>query len=61
MNVWNEPYGYACYHPLFVFYQLGDLERAPHSPASADTPAGSASRRFRTKAPSYGDFGSSNA
>jgi hypothetical protein len=27
MSVWNGHYECACYHPLFVFNQSGDLER----------------------------------
>jgi hypothetical protein len=27
MSVWNGHYECACYHPLFVFKQFGDLER----------------------------------
>ena len=27
MSVWNGHYACTCYHPLFVFNQLGDLER----------------------------------
>jgi len=27
MSVWNGHYACACYHPLFVFNQFGDLER----------------------------------
>jgi hypothetical protein len=25
MSVWNGHYAWACYHPLFVFNQFGDL------------------------------------
>src|SRR5262249_27579431 len=27
MSVWNGHYACTCYHPLFVFNQVGDLER----------------------------------
>ena len=27
MSGWNGRYACTCYHPLFVFNQLGDLER----------------------------------
>jgi hypothetical protein len=27
-SVWNGHYDCTCYHPLFVFNQFGDLERA---------------------------------
>src|SRR3954469_3683872 len=26
-SAWDRPFGCTCYHPLFVFNQLGDLER----------------------------------
>ena len=31
MSVWNGHYACACYHPLFVFNQFGDLERCARS------------------------------
>jgi hypothetical protein len=39
MSVWNGHYECACYHPLFVFNQFGDLERCalrPRNVHSAD-------------------------
>jgi hypothetical protein len=36
---YNGHFGYTCYHPLFVFNQLGDVERyalRPHNVHSAD-------------------------
>ena len=39
MSVWNGYYECACYHPLFVFNQFGDLERCalrPNNVHSAD-------------------------
>ena len=32
MSVWNGHYACACYHPLFVFNQFGDLERCALRP-----------------------------
>jgi len=40
MSVWNGHYECACYHPLFVFNQYGDLERCALRPGdvhSADS------------------------
>jgi hypothetical protein len=36
MSVWNGHYACACYHPLFVFNQFGDLERSALNVHSAD-------------------------
>jgi hypothetical protein len=32
-SIWNGHYACTCYHPLFVFNQLGDLERCALVPA----------------------------
>ena len=34
MSVWNGHYACACYHPLFVFNQFGDLERCALRPGN---------------------------
>jgi Transposase DDE domain group 1 len=34
MNVWNGHYACSCYHPLFVFNQVGDLERCALRPGN---------------------------
>jgi hypothetical protein len=36
MSAWNGHYECACYHPLFLFNQFGDLERCALRPGSAD-------------------------
>ncbi len=56
MNVWNEPYGCACYHPLFVFNQLGDLERRALLAGVGRHARKLGLARFRTDAPSCGNL-----
>src|SRR5260370_27739162 len=34
MSVWNGHYACTCYHPLFVFNQLGDLDRCALRPGN---------------------------
>jgi hypothetical protein len=34
-SAWNGPFGCTCYHPLFVFNQIGDLERCLLRPGNA--------------------------
>jgi DDE family transposase len=53
MSVWNGHYECACYHPLFVFNQYGDLERCALRPRSAVTSitACAAKREARKTAP----------
>src|ERR1700740_931652 len=34
MSVWNGHYACACYHPLFLFNQFGDLERCALRPGN---------------------------
>jgi hypothetical protein len=34
MIVWNGHYACACYHPVFVFNQFGDLERCALRPGN---------------------------
>jgi hypothetical protein len=40
MSVWNGHYDCACYHPLFVFNQFGDLERCPLRPGNVHSADG---------------------
>ena len=40
MSVWNGHYGCTCYHPLFVFNQLGDLERCALRPGNVHSADG---------------------
>jgi Transposase DDE domain group 1 len=40
MSVWNGHYACACYHPLFVFNQFGDLERSALRPGNAHSADG---------------------
>jgi hypothetical protein len=40
MSVWNGHYACACYHPLFVFNQFGDLERCALRPGNVHSADG---------------------
>jgi hypothetical protein len=40
MSVWNGHYVCACYHPLFVFNQFGDLERCALRPGNGHSADG---------------------
>src|SRR5262249_2203816 len=40
MSVWNGHYACACYHPLFVFNQFGDLERSALRPGNVHSADG---------------------
>jgi hypothetical protein len=40
MSVWNGHYECACYHPLFVFNQYGDLERCALRPGNVHSADG---------------------
>ena len=40
MSVWNGHYQCACYHPLFVFNQYGDLERCALRPGNVHSADG---------------------
>src|SRR5215472_8986590 len=40
MSVWNGHYACTCYHPLFVFNQLGDLERCALRPGNVHSADG---------------------
>jgi hypothetical protein len=40
MSVWNGHYKCACYHPLFVFNQFGDLERCALRPGNVHSADG---------------------
>ena len=40
MSVWNGHYACTCYHPLFVFYQFGDLERRALRPGNVHSADG---------------------
>src|SRR5690349_8391913 len=40
MSVWNGHYACACYHPLFVFNQFGDLERCALRPGNVNSADG---------------------
>jgi hypothetical protein len=40
MSVWNGHCACACYHPLFVFNQFGDLERCALRPGSVHSADG---------------------
>ena len=40
MSVWNGHYACACYHPLFVFSQFGDLERCALRPGNVHSADG---------------------
>ena len=35
-SAYNGHFGCTCYHPLFVFNQLGDVERCALRPGNAD-------------------------
>jgi hypothetical protein len=39
-SVWNGHYACTCYHPLFVFNQLGDLERCALRPGNVHSADG---------------------
>ena len=39
-SVWNSHYECACYHPLFVFNQFGDLERSSLRPGNVHSADG---------------------
>jgi Transposase DDE domain group 1 len=40
VSVWNGRYACACYHPLFVFNQFGDLERCALRPGNVHSADG---------------------
>ena len=39
-SAWNCHFGCTCYHPLFVFNQLGDLERCALRPGKVHSAEG---------------------